>query len=96
MDLDQGWIPQPLRLPQNSEALDSRIFQGLHFSNLARWSEPSVWNSLCAAACPLCQEHPETCCHTASGAAGQQAEHLVLLGKWPGRRGHGCGTALGA
>lgn len=83
MDLDQGWVPHPLRLPQNSEAFDSRMFQGLHFSNLACWSEPSLCNMLCepcAAACPLCREHPESGCHTASGAAGQQAEHVVPVG----------------
>lgn len=80
MDLDQGWIPHLLRLPQNSEVLDSGVFQGLHFSNLAHWSEPSVCKMLCAAACPLCQEHPDSCCHTTSGEAGQQAEHLVPVG----------------
>lgn len=77
MDLDQGWIPHPLRLPQNSEVLDSRIFQGLHFSSLAHSSEPSVCDLLCAAACPLCREHP---LRDASEAAGQRAEHLVLVG----------------
>lgn len=83
MDLDRGWVPHPLRLPQNSEVFDSRMFQGLHFSNLACWSEPSLCNMLCepcAAACPLCREHPESGCHTASGAAGQEAEHVVPVG----------------
>lgn len=79
MVLDQGWIPHPLRLPQNSEEFDSRIFQGLHFSNLARWSEPRVCDRL-RALCLLCLEHPESCYHTASGTAGQKPEHAVAVG----------------